>query len=147
MARPEEERRAYATFRWPDSMSDAEIPWESSRIVLDWIKSFGQGDVALIMPVGATKLEASSYQELLVEMQKPLGEFETIDAHYQYHRALCGIVVNKVASQFESVSSEMQLGIHKISSGHYVLHGSRWCGDRLRTNAVISKVDWSFQEL
>lgn len=40
MARPEEERRAYATFRWPDSMSDAEIPWDSSRIVLDWIKSF-----------------------------------------------------------------------------------------------------------
>lgn len=53
MARLPEERRAYSEFRWPDSMVDAEIPWEASNAILDWIRSFELHSISRPMIVEA----------------------------------------------------------------------------------------------
>ncbi len=37
-AKPEEKRMEYAAFRWPESMDEAGIPWDGSRVVLDFIE-------------------------------------------------------------------------------------------------------------
>ena len=35
-----EDRRQYVTFQWPDFMREAELPWQASEIILDWIRTF-----------------------------------------------------------------------------------------------------------
>jgi len=73
------------------------------------------GEVAMIMPVEASESEATRYHELLKSLLKPIEEIENTDAHYSYHRLLCGAIVEQAASQFESVSTAMQLGVHTIT--------------------------------
>ena len=85
------------------------------RIDAESLALYAEGDFALIMPVEATESEASRYQELISSMQKPIGEFETVEAHYGYHRLLCGAVVEQAASQFRSVSCSMHLGVQTTS--------------------------------
>ena len=56
MAKGPGDRRQYAGFRWPESMQDAEIPWEGSEQVLNLIRNhrtmFGLGSRP---PIGFTK--------------------------------------------------------------------------------------------